>query len=951
MASRCSRLYLGRLLHYEKCTAKTRLFSTGRERKRRVMSKEDRAEAVNSFVKQYMLQFPGKFPTFTLVMKEVGGSADVLRKLLAELKISLKTSQDQKQKADVDEGAHEAAKSVAPKNSSTDAELNAATSMEINSLKQKVLLSSDNISGIDTAVSQQETLSQSIKNESVAQSFSDQSSPPLSLEKLCTDVNDGAQEAARSEAPENLSTDTKSNGATDLKIDSLKQKASLSFDNISGNDVPKKQNKTLSQLIKKRMESLSDVNDGAQEAAKSIAPENLSTDSKSNDATVLEIDSLKQKAPWSVSNIFGNDIPENKKRTLSQSTREEKSISESFSDKRLLPEFLKKLFGEKVENNEYEKNCSTAPASPKESLGTILLGNQEKTSLQSSNNKWEPKIALEKIKNNQHNEGYSSVHSKGSSSTNTKIKNLELDKMRGGIPVAASIHLDEVAVKNNSNKEVNCSNFILKHLEQDKLGELNVVESTNLDDRNFENNANKEVNDNTSAITSNGRNLCASNTPKKIVSEQSIEVGYAQHSPGVTLSPKVDNKQKGRGSDVSKVMSSLGTDTNTQTRIWHQTKQLGQNQSGRNFPSAFALLDHKDSDDEWEDDSDFAAFDYPEPDRGVTPQKKFSEPKNRKCLLVMFLPCSATAEDLVKAFGHCGQIDEVKIIQSKREESRYNYASIIFRTEETFQKALTKKNLLVCGSELLVKMAFSSNQNLCQDSAPRVAENVAVPLAELKNPRCTIMIKGLPHAISFKHLKNALAFFGNVSRFLMGPSNSTIYVEFETDDAKERALMAHWICIGGQQLQIRTVETPRTSVVRISNLSSETWNSKILNVCSSFGCVKRLHRRAQDIVDVHFHQSELVNMLDILDSLNGVFMNECRWHAQLATVFSREALQSLWSSDDGREYLQSVIQNLFKVINKNCFNENDLHELAAQYYREEFSGTKQPLIPTARTMC
>jgi hypothetical protein len=87
----------------------------------------------------------------------------------------------------------------------------------------------------------------------------------------------------------------------------------------------------------------------------------------------------------------------------------------------------------------------------------------------------------------------------------------------------------------------------------------------------------------------------------------------------------------------------------------------------------------------------------------------------------------------------------------------------------------------------------------------------------------------------------------------------------QTEEAKERALMAHWISIDGQQLQIRRVDAPRTPVVRISNVSPETRDTKILNICESFGQVKRVHRRDKDIVDVHFRQIELDCMHSILD--------------------------------------------------------------------------------------
>jgi hypothetical protein len=81
-------------------------------------------------------------------------------------------------------------------------------------------------------------------------------------------------------------------------------------------------------------------------------------------------------------------------------------------------------------------------------------------------------------------------------------------------------------------------------------------------------------------------------------------------------------------------------------------------------------------------------------------------------------------------------------------------------------------------------------------------------------------------------------------------------------------------------------------------------------------------------------------------SLNGVIMDQCHWQAQPAPVFPPETLQALWSSAEGKEYLQSVMQNLCRIINRNCFDSDDVNELAAQYYGESITATKRAAIGT-----
>jgi hypothetical protein len=87
--------------------------------------------------------------------------------------------------------------------------------------------------------------------------------------------------------------------------------------------------------------------------------------------------------------------------------------------------------------------------------------------------------------------------------------------------------------------------------------------------------------------------------------------------------------------------------------------------------------------------------------------------------------------------------------------------------------------VVVSGGDVVVEAAFPYNQRLSQDLTPRVKENKSMPLTEIKNLGCTVMIKDLPKGLNFKHLKDALTFCGTVSSFSMGSSNSAVFVEFE----------------------------------------------------------------------------------------------------------------------------------------------------------------------------
>lgn len=797
----------GKIIRKEKCT---RLFcspavngavddevKTSPRRKRRAMPREEREEAVKSFVQQYTLMHPGKFPTFSLVKEEVGGSWGTLKQILTKLEGNLKSSQDQKQLTDDNGGAFEAVKFVEHESLARNINSNDAIITDSTNLKQEAPMSRKKLPDVFAHDSESQASSESSKEGPVAQSFS-------------------AASSQKQDPTESL----KEGLVTESSAINLLAKSSL-------------------ELARKSIQM------NGHKGGESFPPH--------------------------PKGLSGTNLPDICEQTSPESLKEI-PVAISATKQNSLPMSSTEAAGEKVEEN----GCKEASSSVAYSFTNKL------------------------------------------SSVSKQLKKLEEEKLRA-FSLSLSSELDGKKVEKNTD---------------------NVVDS--------------------SVISPILRKLSGASMPKKLEVDQPTIEGPTWKTPDSNHSihsPKVEN-----GSDKSQSNSFLGrsasrVETNTDSSILERINQLGQERRKINFTYTHSFVSRNGSDDEKEDDSDFSAFDYPEPDgrgRPIIPRTNFrsdmpelpEKPKNQHCVQVMFLPPSATEHHIRMAFNDCGSITEAHIIQSRNEHSKLNYASINFKTEEGFRKALTKKDVVVSGGDVVVEAAFPYNQRLSQDLTPRVKENKSMPLTEIKNLGCTVMIKDLPKGLNFKHLKDALTFCGTVSSFSMGSSNSAVFVEFETEEAKERALMAHWISIDGQQLQIRRVDAPRTPVVRISNVSAETRDTKILNICESFGQVKRVHRRDKDIVDVHFRQIELDCMHSILDSLNGVIMDQCHWQAQPAPVFPPETLQALWSSAEGKEYLQSVMQNLCRIINRNCFDSDDVNELAAQYYGESITATKRAAIRT-----
>ncbi|XP_058094628.1 uncharacterized protein LOC131240424 isoform X1 [Magnolia sinica] len=314
--------------------------------------------------------------------------------------------------------------------------------------------------------------------------------------------------------------------------------------------------------------------------------------------------------------------------------------------------------------------------------------------------------------------------------------------------------------------------------------------------------------------------------------------------------------------------------------------------------------------------------------------------REQKSLVVKFLPKSAKEENIHVAFAFFGPISKICIVPS-REENWFNYAYVYFKTEEGLRKALTRREMVVGGADVAVEAGsplLKMPDRICSPDLVRVPN---VPTALLKNPTRTVMIKGLHEGLAFHHLRRALSSCGCISSFTMGPSSDVVYVEFETEDAKEKALATPFISVSGKQLSLLRIDTPRTTVVRISN-TAKTVNAKIYHICASYGKIKRLVRRGIDIVDVQFQLIEWANMVKILNRLNGLVIDGHRWVARPGTVIPAEILQTLWSEPDGRQYVCSLIQKLCGEIQGGLIDAADVTGLVSVYYREALAGTVVP---------
>ncbi|OMO95424.1 hypothetical protein COLO4_15896 [Corchorus olitorius] len=230
-------------------------------------------------------------------------------------------------------------------------------------------------------------------------------------------------------------------------------------------------------------------------------------------------------------------------------------------------------------------------------------------------------------------------------------------------------------------------------------------------------------------------------------------------------------------------------------------------------------------------------------------------------VLIRFLPQNIGKVKICEAFRDCGPIVNVEEV-SLTKGSIFKDALVQFETREGYQRALKKDLYSYLKCQAFVDATYSE----CMDdtiSIPDLIGDPEAPVALVKNPTRTVKVEQLSEDISSQQLKEALGFCqSGISSFLLGSTSSVVYVEFETEDDKERALAKHSIHVSGKKLPIIRIDAPRTTVVRISNVKPGT---EVYAICCSYGGVKHCKKRASGVLDVCFKLAEWPNMLNIIN--------------------------------------------------------------------------------------
>ncbi|KAK8661564.1 hypothetical protein V6N13_091163 [Hibiscus sabdariffa] len=305
-----------------------------------------------------------------------------------------------------------------------------------------------------------------------------------------------------------------------------------------------------------------------------------------------------------------------------------------------------------------------------------------------------------------------------------------------------------------------------------------------------------------------------------------------------------------------------------------------------------------------------------------------------KKVLVRFLPKNVEKYNILAAFSDCGLIVNLEELSSTK-QSPFKDLLVHFETRKGSEIALKKNDIMIMDTEAFVE-PISSEGSDGVISIPDLIGDSETPSALVKNPTKTVKVKHLSEKISSQQLKNALAFcHSNISNIFLGSTSSVVYVEFEKEDAKERALAQQFILVSGVKLSILRIDAPMTTVVRISNIKP---NSQIRTICDSYGQVKYVAERTMGVVDVHFKLAEWPNMLNIVNSLNGIEVDGDRWLVQPAPVFPPAILRALWRQPEERRHVNAVIYKLLREVEK-PISTTELSQstnLATRYHGKEF---------------
>ncbi|CAN7127123.1 unnamed protein product [Brassica rapa subsp. narinosa] len=282
-------------------------------------------------------------------------------------------------------------------------------------------------------------------------------------------------------------------------------------------------------------------------------------------------------------------------------------------------------------------------------------------------------------------------------------------------------------------------------------------------------------------------------------------------------------------------------------------------------------------------------------------------------VVLRFLHEGFQKSDIVDSFSEFGAVLDFQEVPSF-EGCIYKDALVTFETKSAVKKAPKKGVVMLKHSSAIVE-AVSQEDMVEKIRIPDLIGDPDVPVSLVKEPTRTVKIHPLDQSIGSNQIREALRFCkSDISKIIFGSSTTAAFIEFETEDGKERALAAHSVDVQNKPLFISRIDIPRTTVARISNLSG-LMTGDLRKLCMPYGQIKQMFHRGKGVADVHFDISEWPNMLTILNSMNGKERNGKKWVVRPATtVIPHEILKVLWEDPQGMRYVKGLIKDMVREI-------------------------------------
>ncbi|CAN8268671.1 unnamed protein product [Cochlearia groenlandica] len=284
-------------------------------------------------------------------------------------------------------------------------------------------------------------------------------------------------------------------------------------------------------------------------------------------------------------------------------------------------------------------------------------------------------------------------------------------------------------------------------------------------------------------------------------------------------------------------------------------------------------------------------------------------------IMLRFLKEPVERNFIVVAFSQLGDVTDVQEIPSSQ-GCIFKDALVTFKTNSAVKKALNKAYMMV-NNQNVVMEATCKEDMVEKISIPNLIGDPDVPIGLVKEPNRTVKIHPLASDINLDQIKEALSFCrSDISKLIFGSSKTAVFVEFETEDGKERALAAHSFSILNKRSFISRIDTPRTTVARILNMSASS-KRDIYKLCSPYGKIKQVITRGVSVVDVYFDVSVWPNMVTVLNSLNGKEIDGMKWVARPASsIIPPVILKALWEDPKEKRFVKRMIQNMVREIEK-----------------------------------